>query len=899
MMKRILALVGWWSAAGMVFASTSSLLSVDVPALVAPADLHYAHPADRSESGLPLGNGRMGSLLWTTPAALRLEPNRVDVFGSYSGTNSFPERHTDYCGGCGFIDIALVDYGDDVFTAAGTSSHLSCQDGLATIAGRGVKIRALAWMKGDAMAFEVTDDRTAPETIRIHLRALRPLQNRAGSQTAISHLVARDGKIVLTQAFREDKFYSGSALAVGVTGRAAQVRAIRDDELTLAVAPGAGTFTIFVASAASLNAGDQLEETALQQLDLAATRGFPALLADNTAWWADFWSKSFIHLHSADGVADLIDQNYQYYLYLTAVTSRGKYPTKFNGMLWTTGGDTRNWGGEFWGANQSCLYNDALLAANHAELLDPMFDMYSAAYDSLAVAARQQWGSEGIWIPETMAFDGLAPLPDDIAAEMRELYLLKKPWEQMSAKFRAYALTKLPFNSRWNWIGPGEWINGHFEPTERGGGPYGPVTHTFARGAKIAFQYWQRYEYTLDRAWLRDRAYPMVKGVAEFYRHYPNLEKGADGRYHLNHVNSNESIWGGRDTDEELSAMMGLLPVAIRASEILGVDADLRPAWREILEHLAPLPRSDDPTGPEMRAAAARALANGGGRRPGAAAPIAGGPNSATAAERSGGLPEAGQGGPYWIRALPPIVRGFGGSRPDGNTMPQWFFNLCTLENDNPEARRIANATFDGYVQGPRANANVGVLSKLPLAAAMLGRAEDVRRLLPNQVSAPERSALLENRMDLREGRQTTSDQRIGNAADALHTALCQSIPRLPGEPTVIRVFPAWPTAWDAEFRLRCVGGFLVSSAMRGGQIEFVEIGAQLGGECRLRNPWGEAEVELYRNGHKAEQVHGSLLKFNTAEQEVIVVVRPGTTPDQYRRTVAAGPRPAAMGKVD
>ena len=38
--------------------------------------------------------------------------------------------------------------------------------------------------------------------------------------------------------------------------------------------------------------------------------------------------------------------------------------------------------------------------------------MYSGMFDACALAARQQWGSEGIFIPETVWFDGLAKLPE-------------------------------------------------------------------------------------------------------------------------------------------------------------------------------------------------------------------------------------------------------------------------------------------------------------------------------------------------------------------------------------------------------------------------------------------------------------------------------------------------------
>ena len=343
-----------------------------------------------------------------------------------------------------------------------------------------------------------------------------------------------------------------------------------------------------IASAAGFDKNTNIVAAAERQLDAAATKGFAGLLDANKAWWSDFWARSFVHLHSADGVADMIERNYTYYLYLMASCSRGKYPTKFNGMLWTTGGDNRKWGGQYWGANQSCLYNNALFGSQSARSAGPDVRHVFGHVRFLRLAARQQWGSEGIFIPETVGFDGLAPLPDDIAAEMRDLYLLKKPWDTRSKNFVEYASTKMPYSSRWNWIGPGKWTEGRWIYTERGGGPYGPVTHIFSRGAKIAYQYWLRYEYTQDENWLRDRAYPMLKGVAEFYRNYPNVKKEADGKYHIHHVNSNEPLWGGQDTDEEISSMMAILPVVIRASEILDVDADMRPVVERVFRQSRP-----------------------------------------------------------------------------------------------------------------------------------------------------------------------------------------------------------------------------------------------------------------------------------------------------------------------
>lgn len=48
-------------------------------AVVSRADLIYNAPVARSEEGSPIGNGRMGTLVWTTPSALKCQINRVDI----------------------------------------------------------------------------------------------------------------------------------------------------------------------------------------------------------------------------------------------------------------------------------------------------------------------------------------------------------------------------------------------------------------------------------------------------------------------------------------------------------------------------------------------------------------------------------------------------------------------------------------------------------------------------------------------------------------------------------------------------------------------------------------------------------------------------------------------------
>jgi hypothetical protein len=798
---------------------------VDYEALVTRASLNYNKPVDRSEEGMPVGNGRMGTLVWTTPSAIRFQLNRVDVFANNSASNNFYERHTDYCNGVGFVD---VDFLTDVFTGKNFRQQLSCYDGSVKIEGSSAKAHLFTWTEQDVMAIQIENREVPNAMAHINLRMLRSPITSRGNHQAMSAIDVIGNKIVLVQTFKEDQFYCTSAVAIEVVGGDAKASLANETTARLSLNSAPSKFVVMVSSAASFNPHENIADVAIKKLDLAKQTGFDGMYQSSRLWWKQFWEKSFVQMSSPDGKAGLVEQFYNYYVYVMASSSRGAYPPKFNGMLWTTGGDARKWGNLYWGANQSCLYN-ALFPTNRMELIDPMFNMYSSMRESCEIAARQQWGSKGIFIPETVAFDGMAQLPEDIASEMRDLYLVRKPWNERTQKFTDYASTKMPFLSRWNWKKDDGWKDGRWHTTDKGTGPFGHVTHIFSRGAKIAYQYWLKYEYTLDKVWLRDSAYPMVKGVAEFYRNFPNFKKDQDGKYHIYHVNDNESVLGAHNTVEEIAAMIGILPVAIKASEILNVDTELRKSWKDVLDNLSPLPLSSDYQPP---------------------LPV----KPAT-----------------WARALPPVIKGDGNRLPDPNTLPVWFFDLCTLESDSGMLK-TANVTFEAYFpKGIDENTEINVLSKLPIAGTLLGRADASRYLIPNQIATTEVETL-PNRMDLREGFQTASIQRLGRAAEALHYALCQSVPPRPGSESVIRVFPAWPMEWDGQFKLLCRGGFLVSSSFRKGKIEFVGIESQAASVCRIRNPWPGKEIVLYRNNRKWKLSKDDLLIFATRKDDRFVL---------------------------
>jgi len=101
-------------------------------------------------------------------------------------------------------------------------------------------------------------------------------------------------------------------------------------------------------------------------------------------------------------------------------------------------------------------------------------------------------------------------------------------------------------------------------------------------------QYWWRYLYTLDRKWLADVGYPVMRDCALFYTDF--LKKRDDGLYHAFPSNQGEDGFSGNiadlmDRPQVILHMRYCLRAAVQASELLGADEDLRAQWRDRLDH--------------------------------------------------------------------------------------------------------------------------------------------------------------------------------------------------------------------------------------------------------------------------------------------------------------------------
>ena len=303
-----------------------------------------------------------------------------------------------------------------------------------------------------------------------------------------------------------------------------------------------------------------------------------------------------------------------------------------------------------------------------------------------------------------------------------------------------------------------------------------------------------------------------------------------------------------------MSLARGIFAVAVKASEILGVDSELRKEWQDCLDNIAPYPLMSE------------ADAVGYTTTPGVT---------------------------VWAQGRTPFSHNTGGCA--GTESPKFKmvekFDVLNLETrdqnlDNGDWEIAINTYYGspGYAnQVLKSEEDKNGSSRFPEDAAKLGMGEDLAAILTTQYKAfHDTPNLIHDQGDY------YSAEGYGTFASAIQQGLNQSLAPLPGEDTVIRVFPAWPTSWDAKYKLLAKGGFLVSSSMVDGDIQYVEITSQIGGTCRIRNPW-DSDIDIYRCGVKAETVSAGkndLLSFETAAGEDIVLVRKNDSPDKYRTAV-------------
>ncbi|WP_231463825.1 DUF5703 domain-containing protein [Pedobacter sp. Leaf132] len=135
-------------------------------------------------------------------------------------------------------------------------------------------------------------------------------------------------------------------------------------------------------------------------------------------WWNDYWQTSFIYINSNDEAANQSSKNYQLFRYMLGCNAFGKYPTKFNGGLFTYDPqlidstlkytpDFRNWGGGTHTAQNQRLVYWPMLKSGDFEMMKPQFDFYLDLLKNVEIRTEAAWGHDGASFTEQLENFGL------------------------------------------------------------------------------------------------------------------------------------------------------------------------------------------------------------------------------------------------------------------------------------------------------------------------------------------------------------------------------------------------------------------------------------------------------------------------------------------------------------
>ncbi|NPA37281.1 MAG: glycoside hydrolase family 95 protein [Chlorobi bacterium] len=122
-------------------------------------------------------------------------------------------------------------------------------------------------------------------------------------------------------------------------------------------------------------------------------------------------------------------------------------------------------------------------------------------------------------------------------------------------------------------------------------------------GVWMTFPLWRHFEFTNDKAYLKNKAYPVMKEAMQFVSDFliekdgylvTNPSMSPENAYKLPGSNKPNQLTYAPTIDNQI--LMAHIDNCIEAAEILGVDADLTKQWKEIRAKIPPVRIGKDST---------------------------------------------------------------------------------------------------------------------------------------------------------------------------------------------------------------------------------------------------------------------------------------------------------------
>ncbi|GAA4570135.1 fascin domain-containing protein [Planotetraspora kaengkrachanensis] len=506
------------STTDSAFDQTAGTLKVDYASYLSKHDIVYNRPNTNPLYGLTVGNGRTGAMVWNQNG-LTMQVSGVDL----------SEQSAYAAGSANLYTIPGMDTGYSTY-----QQRLSLYDGtLTTKYDSNRTVTIMGSPNSEVMGIHVDDSRGGVSSVAFDLSMWDPatVTNMADVpdlNTWKTISTFSDANVAGFSRGQTDANGFGYTMAATVEGANFTTQVVDGRKVRLNITP-TSSYTIWLTAASRINAPNRDSVTqARNQLSSVKATGYATTFNNYKNFWHSFWNKSFVQYSNGSKDADYLENVYYLSTYMIAAAGFGNYPAHFINGVFRATQDQSKWSNAYWYWNQRDVYL-SFLASNHPDLIDRHNNLYSRNYNALKSYTQTRYGVDGLWVPETMGWDGNA----------------------------------------------------------RGTTGSDYTKNILSTGYEAAYSMYMRYRYTNDATYLQNVAYPFMRETAKFYSAMLSYDS-ATNTYYMANSNSHETYWNVKNAITDLAAVRSIFPLTIQVSQQLGVDAGLRSTWQNVLDHLTP-----------------------------------------------------------------------------------------------------------------------------------------------------------------------------------------------------------------------------------------------------------------------------------------------------------------------
>ena len=838
--------------------------NIEWPGRVSQYDLVYKSPPIDPMQGIALGNGDVAALAWCEDSKIIIVLNKCDLWDDSKSEKpeTWNEKYDYYTTQRQACRIE-IDFKYPVFNIlylTDFKARLNLADATLSLSGSSpfgdLNLKAFIDHQSGILFCDLGNSFTEDIPLKITV-------DHFGSRTFSMWYtrMRRDATIGLpgTEAFADGnnavltQKLSGGTFAVGgsvLQSNNLKVNCSREHSRSALIQlTGSQKKRVQLAFAVTSPGNDPIAEVK-SKLIAACEKGMEPFTQLNAQYWKSVWNRSFI-----DYGDDYLNNLWVLTMYYANASQGGKYPGRFNNGLWNWNHDVQQWNFYFhW--NQQQLYWP-LNAAGFDDLVTPYLDYRFNSLQFAKKDAKEFYNTDGAFISDVTNRNG---------------------YNRMDANVKD--------------------------------------NHTPV--AEIALDFWRQYQFTSDKRYFKEKALPFILEAARFFESL--LEKEKDGLFHAKEGNGYEGSVVLHDGLTELVYARIIFKTALEALKTAGTEIPEAKKWNEILGHLAPLPIVKASEGLIVKGETGNQINQG---------IYSGTPVQWDEIIAAGwGIKEK-----KWLTAwyktddpeyayllLGDTTRNkksefriYDGIFPAVPRSPVYPSGLVGLAQKGEPLFNMMTATTLLY-----GSENMG-WDPVPIVMARLGLAKE---LADNLEQFPERWQFFVNgwghiSSEVKEDGNGTSYFKtnlvnvVGSpngekvpipawpfrhmsmeAMSVLATAMNESL--LQSYDGTIRIFPAFSGRKTARFTLHAQGGFVISSEIKAGEVQWVLIKSLHGNPCKLELPWTKAILQSNLT-NKTRIVSSKTAVINTKPEEVITLVPEGQNPQNWS---VIGEKPAANENV-